>query len=169
MKIRLMLLAFALALPAVPATVYAADVPQQDKQWVKNTYQVTIAAIKAGKAAQSQGESAIVDKVAKKIMADDQHLQDKLKTLADEMGISLPDSTSAKLESALQMVKSKSGAKFDKLWTKTMLKTEIMAGNKTQKEVARGQSHKVKQLAVKTLPTINLEANMLQHALAKLK
>ncbi|HET6654987.1 MAG TPA: DUF4142 domain-containing protein [Gammaproteobacteria bacterium] len=168
MKIRLLLLAFTLAVP-VPATVYAADVPQQDKQWVKTTYQVTLAAIKAGKAAKSKGESAIVDKVAEKIMADDKHLKTKLETLAHDMNISLPKSTSPKLESSLQMVKSKSGAKFDKLWTKTMLKTEIMAGNKTQKEVAEGKSHKVKKLAMKTLPTINLEANMLQHAMAKLK
>lgn len=162
-------LALSLALPAAFASAYAADVAQQDAQWLKNAHQVSLAAIKAGKAAKQQGESAVVDKVANKIIADDQVLDKKIKMLAKDMNVSLPNSPSAKMKSELQTVKSKSGTRFDKLWTKTMLKTELMAGNKTQAEVANGQSHKVKKLAKAALPAMNLETNMLQHAMAKLK
>ncbi|HET8551620.1 MAG TPA: DUF4142 domain-containing protein [Gammaproteobacteria bacterium] len=172
MNARTTLLACALAVPtAFAGTAFAGSnkVAQQDAQWLKNIHQTSLAAIKAGKAAKKNGNSPLVNKVAEKIIADDQVLDKKVKMLAKDEGVDLPNSPSTKQQSELQTVKSKNGTEFDKLWTKTMLKAELKAGNQAQAEVAKGKSHKVKKLAKTALPAINLEQNMLQHALAKIK
>lgn len=171
MKAQTILLTFVMALAMAASTAYAADnqVARQDAQWLKNTHQVNLAAIKAAKAAKKQGNSALVDKIARKIMADDQALDKKVATLAEDLGVDLPDSPSTKMKSTLETVKLTSATTFDKLWTKTMLKAEIKAANTTQKEVAKGKSHKVKKLAEAALPALNLQTNMLQHAMTKLK
>ncbi|HET7307436.1 MAG TPA: DUF4142 domain-containing protein [Gammaproteobacteria bacterium] len=172
MNTRATVLACALAMPtALAGTAFAGSnkVAQQDAYWLKNIHQTSLAAIKAGKTAQRNGNSPLVDKVARKIIDDDQVLDKKVKMLAKDEGVNLPNSPSTKQQSELQTVKSKHGTEFDKLWTRTMLKAELKAGNQAQAEVAKGKSQKVKKLAKTALPAINLEQNMLQHAIAKLK
>lgn len=172
MNARATRLACMLVVPtAFAGTAFAGGnkVARQDAQWLRNIHQTSLAAIKASKAATKEGSSPLVDKIAAKIIADDQVLDKKVKMLAKDEGVELPGSPSARQQSELQTVKSKHGTQFDKLWTRTMLKAELKAGNQAQAEVAKGKSHKVKELATKALPAINLEQNMLQHALAKLK
>ncbi|HET8551616.1 MAG TPA: DUF4142 domain-containing protein [Gammaproteobacteria bacterium] len=170
MKMRFILLPLTLTLLATFATVYAGDKPPpQDKRWLQSAHQLGLGAIDAGKIAGRRSKLPAVDKAAKKIVEDDQALDDELKTLAKDMGVRLADTPSAQMQSQLQYVSSKSGGKFDKAWTRMMLETELKAANKTQQEIAKGESEKIKRIAKKALPAINLQIDMLQYAKSKFR
>ncbi|HET7570670.1 MAG TPA: DUF4142 domain-containing protein [Gammaproteobacteria bacterium] len=170
MKVRPIALMLVLALAAAFATAYAADKPPpQDKRWLQNAHQLGLGAIDAGKIAGRRSKLPALDKAAKKIVEDDQALNDELKTLAKDMGVRLADKPSAQMQSQLQYVDSKSGGEFDKAWTRMMIETELKAANKTQQEIAKGESEKIKRIAKKALPVINLQINMLQYAKSKFR
>ncbi|HET7307437.1 MAG TPA: DUF4142 domain-containing protein [Gammaproteobacteria bacterium] len=160
----------ALALAAVSATAYAGKKPPpQDKRWLQSAHQLGLGAIDAGKIAGRRSKLPAVDKAARKIVEDDQALDEKLKTLAKDMGVRLADTPSAQMQSQLRYVSSKSGGEFDKVWARMMIEVKLKAANKTQQEIANGKSEKIKRIARKALPTINLQINMLQYARSKFR
>lgn len=169
MKARLVLLTLAVSAAATFASAYAAKAPPQDRRWLQSAHQLSLAAINAGKVAGRKSKTPVVDKVAKKIVEDDEALDKQLKTLAKDLGVRLADKPSAQMQSQLEFVDSKSGGKFDQVWTRTMLDTKLKAANKTQQEIAKGEFEKIKRVAKKALPTLNLQISMLQHAMAKVR
>ncbi|HET7369738.1 MAG TPA: DUF4142 domain-containing protein [Gammaproteobacteria bacterium] len=162
-------IALALVL-AVPAAGQAADkLSHQDKLWLTGTHQVNLTEIKAGKTAAEKGNTAIVRKTGRMLVSDHKMLDSALKRVANELSVSLPHSPSSAQQHLLHKVGSKSGAKFDKMWTKKMTVAHLRAINKTEFEINHAASEKVKKLAKKALPALQVHLNMLQHAQNKLK
>jgi putative membrane protein len=169
MKAQGIVLALVLAVPAAAGYAAAGKVSHQDKLWLTGAHQVNLAEIKAGKTASGKGNSAIVRKTGRMLVSDHKMLDSALKRAARELGVSLPHSPSKAQQQLLQKIGSKSGAQFDKMWTKKMVAAHLRAINKTEFEINHSQSEKVKKLAKKALPALQVHLNMLKHAQNKLK
>lgn len=172
MKAKWILLAIVLALPVASFSAYAAggnQLSRHDKVWMKKAHQVNMAEIKAGQLAEKQGKAAVIKQVGHTLISDHRMLDRQLTQAAHALGVSLPDMPSAKQIATMQMLQTKSGAKFDKTWARAMLHAHMKAINKTEMEISRASSPKVKQLAQKTLPVLQTHLNMLQKAETKLK
>ncbi|HET7369951.1 MAG TPA: DUF4142 domain-containing protein [Gammaproteobacteria bacterium] len=169
MQVKNILLAVALAVPAATGFAASNTLSHQDKEWLKAAHQANLTEIKAGQAAQQQATTQVVRQAGQMLVSDHKQLDSALTRAAHDLDVSLPNSPSPTQQHLLQKVKSKSGDKFDKLWTRTMASAHLKAINKTQTEISQGSSSKVKKLAKKALPVLQTHLNMVQHAQNRVK
>ncbi|HET8700243.1 MAG TPA: DUF4142 domain-containing protein, partial [Nitrococcus sp.] len=115
MQVKQALLAIALSI--VCAGAYAApanqQLSQQDKMWLEKAHQTNLAEIELGKMAESKGHSSAVREAGLTLRSDHEKLDSKLKQVAEELKVSLPDSPSMEEQSTAKMLSEKSGMQFD--------------------------------------------------------
>ncbi|HET7369734.1 MAG TPA: DUF4142 domain-containing protein [Gammaproteobacteria bacterium] len=169
MKAKWILLAMVLTVPAASAYAEAGALSHQDKAWLKAAHRANLTEIKAGQAAQQQGTIQIVRKAGKMLVSDHKMLDSALTRAAHDLNVSLPDSPTPVQQHLLHKVKTKSGSKFNELWTRIMAMAHLKAIKKTQTEIAQGSSDKVKKLAKKALPVLQTHLNMIQHSQNRVK
>jgi putative membrane protein len=137
---------------AAPLTAWAADSP--DQSFFKQAGAGGLAEVDAGTLAQSKGNSQAVKDFGAMMVKDHAAANDKLKSIADSEGVSLPTKPSISQMAAKTKLEVLSGDSFDKAY----IKNQVVAHQRTvalfRKEIASGSDPKAKAFAQEALPTI---------------
>ncbi|HLI18758.1 MAG TPA: DUF4142 domain-containing protein [Rhodanobacteraceae bacterium] len=169
MKATTMVIVGVLAAPLAIGTALAANLSQQDTKWLQGIHQGSQFVIRISEYEEKNGSSPLARKYAQKMVAQDTYVDSRAKEMAKGQHVNLPNALTTKQQQELSEIKATSGTGLDKLYSSTMLKSEIEFGNKTLEEITHGQSQATKNFATFLLPAINLEANMFQHAVSEMK
>jgi putative membrane protein len=136
----------------VPLAVFAADNP--DAAFFKKAAEGGIAEVDAGNLAQQKSTNKSVQDFGALMVKDHSAANDKLKSIADSKGISLPTSASVGQMAMKAKLEVLSGDTFDKSYIKGMIKGHQDTLALFRKEAASGQDPDAKAFAVATAPTI---------------
>jgi putative membrane protein len=158
----LAILAFALSFGA-----YAADkkadssgkASKSDASFMKEAANDSLAEIELGKLVQQKSQNAEVKAFGQRMVDDHSKANEELKPLADKMGVTLPTAPEGK---HAKMVKelAKKDKRFDHEYAEAMVKDHQKAVKLFEKTSKKGDSEEVRQLAAKTLPTLQEHLKM---------
>src|SRR5213080_2002473 len=114
-----------LAVPAAYAQVLKKSdqkIDNADAAAMKQLAQANLNEIEGGKAAASKAQSPDVKQFAQKMVDDHTQMLNDLKSLAQQKGVSLPESASLKDMAQMKLMERSSGAEFDKKYMDEMVK-----------------------------------------------
>lgn len=152
-----------LALFALPHLACAQASPQ-DQKWLKQAHQTNLAEIAAGKLAEQSGHAESVRMVGHTLATDHAQMDAKLKPIARQLHVKLPDEPNAQQKAVMEQLKQQHGMKFDQTWAHDEADGHIQAIELTTFEANRGSAPQVKQLAVQALPALKKHYGLLTHA-----
>ena len=112
--------------------------------------------VKASQVAQQQASGDRVKQFAAMMITDHTQAGDKLKNIAQAKNVSLPPDVSDAHQKAIDELKQKSGAAFDKAYMKMMVKDHEGAVRDFAQAASRVQDSSLKQFAINTLPTLKM-------------
>jgi putative membrane protein len=113
-----------------------------------------MAEVEMGKLAAEKGSSADVKAFGQQMVDDHGQANEKLKAIAEKKNMTLPANMSAKQQSMYDMLKTKSGADFDKAYVNAMVKDHSEDVKEFQREANSGKDEQIKGFASETLPVI---------------
>lgn len=165
-QIALTLTASLLAFTPLAARAQGAN--SQDKTFVKDAIETNLAEIELGQLALSKSSNAQVRQFAQKMIDDHSKLNDKLKGIAPQIGVSIPSSPSVKDHAVKVKLDAESGATFDKGYINAMVSGHRAADADFKKEEANGQDPQVKSAATEAEPTVAEHLRMAEDIQSKL-
>ncbi len=146
----------------------AAEVSEQDSQFLRQAHQGNLAEIALGKIAQEKGEAAVVRSIGARLIADHTKLDAAVKETAQRLQVSLPAEPSAQHMAAAAKLAALSGSAFDQAWVAAMIEGHRMALKMGQQELQAGTAPAAKQAAKSSAPIIQGHLDMLLAAQPKL-
>jgi len=155
----------------LPVTAALAAPPQgtsQDGSWLIATHQTNLSEIASGQLAAQSGHSEAVRNAGQMLASDHQSLDAKLKPVAAELGVTLPNEPNMEQRDEMKHFKSLSGMNFDRDWAKTEADGHVKSIEATEREIQHGSSLQVKQLAQSALPVLKKHLRTLKAASSKL-
>ena len=125
-----------------------------DQAFFKEAAQGGMAEVTLGHMAANKAESATVKNYGQRMVTDHGKANQELKELARAEGVTLPSEMSADAKALQQKLSGLSGAEFDKVYMKEMLKDHKKDISAFKKEAEQGHDPGAKNWAAKTLPTL---------------
>ena len=110
--------------------------------------------VKLGNMALEKGSSSAVKDFGQRMVTDHTKAGDELMALAQEKGVTLPDSMSAKQQHSVEKLSELSGEKFDQEYMKMMVKDHEKDVKSYEKASEKVPDAEVQDFAAKTLPTL---------------
>jgi putative membrane protein len=135
-----------------PAFAYGATNP--DAKFYKHAAEGGIAEVELGNLAQKKSHNSSVQEFGAMMVKDHSEANEKLKSLAESKGVSLPKSASVTQGASKAKLEMLSGETFDKSYIKGMIKDHKEDIAEFDKEATSGQDPDAKAFAAKTLPTL---------------
>ena len=126
----------------------------QDAQYLQQAHQTNLAEIAAGRLAQQKGNSQTVKNLGAKFVTDHTRLDQALKPVAQNLGVSLPQTPTAHQQAVAARLKATSGSQFDTLFVTTQLAGHTQAMQAGQTEITKGSNPQVVTLARDSAPVI---------------
>jgi putative membrane protein len=126
----------------------------KDHHFFKEAAQGGMAEVALGQMAADKAESEAVKNFGQKMVTDHGKANQELKDLAASEGVTLPTDMSADAKALQKKLSGLSGAEFDKMYMKEMLKDHKKDISAFKTEAEKGQNPEVKNWAAKTLPTL---------------
>lgn len=146
------------------ATSSKQNLNKQDKKWMANAHQINLAEMKMARLAEHRAHANSLIKVAQTIARDHAMLDAKGAKLAGKLGLSLPNAPSVKQKAVFSLVSSKQNMAFDPEWVHQEIDAHIAAIEKTKREIHKGSSKQVVQLAKQALPVLKKHRHLLRLA-----
>jgi len=125
-----------------------------DKRFLQDAAMSGLTEIALGKLAVDKGSSDAVKQFGQKMIDDHTKANDELKQLATAGGMKIPDELDSKHQSRVDKLAKLSGAEFDKAFIKDQQKYHQQNVREFQDEAKYGAVPQVKDLATKSLPTL---------------
>jgi putative membrane protein len=144
-------------------------VSERDQGFAMFAAQTSMLEVKLGDLAQQKGVSSTVKTLGSHMVADHSKANKELKELATKKGIVIPTSLDAKHQEKYDKLAMKSGADFDRAYTKCMVKDHKKVVAKFDAEANKGDDSEMKAWAAKTKPTLEHHLHMSEEACASLK
>ncbi|WP_433512333.1 DUF4142 domain-containing protein [Nonomuraea sp. CA-143628] len=157
-------LAIAVIPPAAAGVRTPLDVNEQDRTFLRQAHQGNLAEIQAGQAAQDMGASEAVRKLGAKLVSDHTKMDDDVSRVAKQVGVDLPDKPSAVQRRQLGELAAKSGEAFDRAWLAAQIAGHRQSLANGAKELRKGSSPEVKQLATDAKPIVQTHLDLLMAA-----
>src|SRR5437764_7785436 len=110
------------SMPAFAQLKSEQKIDNADAAAMKQLAQANLNEIEGGKAAASKAQSPDVKQFAQKMVDDHTQMLNDLKSLAQQKGVSLPESASLKDMAQMKLMERSSGAEFDKKYMDEMVK-----------------------------------------------
>ena len=129
-------------------------VDSKTQQFVEKAATSGILEVKLGQMAQEKASSSEVKDFGEHMVTGHSQANDKLKSIAQEKGVTLPDSLTAKQQGTVDKLSKLSGEEFDQEYMKTMVKEhkkDVQAFEKAAKNLS---DPAVQDFASQTLPTL---------------
>ncbi|GAA2901190.1 hypothetical protein GCM10010517_66960 [Streptosporangium fragile] len=144
---------------------------RQDKVFLARAHQGNLAEIEAGRAAQEKtvGQEVresgeIVRELGMKLVVDHVKLDADLRRVAGQLGVELPDGPSGEQRRQLDEVLAKSGVEFDQAWLAAQIAAHRQTLAEGRRELQKGSSPEVKQLAADAAPVVREHLDLLLKA-----
>jgi putative membrane protein len=125
---------------------------EQDRQFLMQNTQTNLAEISLGEVAQQQATRAEVRDYAEMLVADHQRVLEQVRTLAERVGMDLPDSPNEMQLRHAEEVKSHSAEGFDEAYLNVQVEGHMKSVSNTETEISSGSSPEVIELANTYLP-----------------
>ncbi|MEH2189578.1 MAG: DUF4142 domain-containing protein [Nostoc sp.] len=143
------------ASPTTSPTTPGQNTPSSsDKQFMTEAAQGGLAEVQLGQLASKRGTSNAVKQYGQLMVTDHTQVNNQLKQLATQKGVTLPTSLDSKNKQVLQSLSKLSGAKFDRQYLNQMLQDHEKDVSAFETEAQQGQDPDVKAFAAQTLPTL---------------
>jgi putative membrane protein len=113
-----------------------------------------MAEVEMGKLAADKADNADVKAFGQQMADDHTKANDKLKEVAEKQNLTLPTTITAKQQAMYDMLKTKSGADFDKAYVDAMVKDHEQDVKAFQREANNGKDEQIKAFASETLPVL---------------
>lgn len=137
-------------------------VQTKDHTFMVKAAQGGLAEVQLGQLAQQNGQSQQVKDFGKRMVDDHTKANDQLKQVAQQQGVTLPDSPSAQDKAEYDRLSKLKGDSFDKAYAKMMVSDHKKDIAEFQKEANSGSNPQVKNFASQTLPTLQDHLQMAQ-------
>jgi len=150
--------------PAFAQLVKKSDqkIDNADAAAMKQLAQANLNEIEGGKAAASKAQSPEVKQFAQKMVDDHTQMLNDLKSLAQQKGVSLPDSASIKDMAQMKLMERSSGAEFDKKYMDEMVKDHQKDAKDVQDLVGKAKDPDFKAAVQKASTKINEHLELAQ-------
>ncbi len=132
-----------------------------DKKFVEDAARGGMAEVALGQLAAQKATSPEVKSLAQQMVDDHQKANDELKTVAAQVGVTLPTEVGAKDKAEESRLERLSGAEFDRAYVQSMVRDHEKDVAEFSKESKAGRDAAVKDWASKTLPQLQ---SHLEHA-----
>jgi putative membrane protein len=113
-----------------------------------------MAEVETGKLAAENATNPDVKAFGQQMVDDHGKANEQLKSVAEKENLTLPTTMSAKHQAMYDMLKSKTGADFDKAYVDAMVKDHTEDVKDFKKEAEKGKDEQIKGFASETLPVI---------------
>ena len=147
----------------VPRANAAITVSMADKNFILAAAQGGMTEVKLGELAAQKGTRADVKAFGQMMVKDHTAINDDMKALAAQKGVTLPDSLDAKHQAMVDKMTALTGAAFDDAYIAGMIKAHIKDAKAFNVEAAATQDADIKSFLDKSIPVV--EAH-LQHVTA---
>ncbi len=125
-----------------------------DHAFMKKAAEGGMAEVQMGQLAQQNGQSQQVKEFGQRMVTDHSKANDELKQVAQQQGVQLPDSPSAKQKAEYKRLSKLHGDAFDDAYAKLMVSDHKKDVAEFQREADSGNNPEVKNWAGQTLPTL---------------
>ena len=159
----LMALGFFLAVPCAKAQTAIA---MADTNFIMAAAQGGMTEVKLGELAAANGMRPDVKEFGKMMVKDHTAINDDMKALATQKGVTLPDRLDAKHQATVDEMSALAGAAFDDAYIAGMIKAHKMDAKAFKAESAATQDADIKSFLDKTIPIVE---SHLQHVTAMQK
>jgi putative membrane protein len=150
----------------VPCAKADTTVAMPDQNFMLAAAQGGMTEVKLGELAAQKGMRADVKEFGQMMVKDHTAINDNLKALAAQKGVTLPDSLNAKHQAMVDKMSALTDSKFDDAYIKGMIKDHKMDAKEFKAESAATKDADIKSFVDKSIPVV--EAH-LQHITAMKK
>jgi putative membrane protein len=149
----------ALGAAAVDATA-ATKPSRQDIGWMKSNAQTDLAEISAGKLVLMKTSNSGTRKLARVTESQHQAVLRKLRSMAKQLGVTLPTTPSQQQLQQASLLKRKTGLVFDKKYDQLQIAGHKQSISQTRTEITKGSSAPVVSFAKHYLPVAQMHLKM---------
>ena len=150
----------------VPRANAATTISMADTNFILAAAQGGMTEVKLGELASTNGMQPNVKEFGQMMVKDHTAINDDLKALAAQKGVTLPDSLDAKHQAMVDKMAAMTGTEFDDAYIKSMIKAHQKDAKAFKAESAATQDADIKNFLDKSIPVV--EAH-LQHVTAQKK
>ncbi|MEU7747871.1 DUF4142 domain-containing protein [Nonomuraea sp. NPDC049158] len=154
-------LAIAVMSPTAAGALTRLEPNEQDRTFLRHAHQGNLAEIQAGQAAQDMGASQAVRELGAKLISDHTKMDDDVTRVAKQVGVDLPTKPSTAQRRQLGEVAGKNGEAFDRAWLAAQIAGHRQSLANGAKELRKGSSPEVKQLATDAKPIVQTHLDLL--------
>lgn len=144
--------------------LFAADLSSSDQIFAKKAAQGGMAEVQLGQLAVSKASNQKVKDFGQRMVDDHTKANDKLKSIAGNDSINLPQNLSPKDQALMNRLSNLSGSAFDKAYMSAMVKDHETDISLFQHEANGGTAGDLKSFASETLPTLQEHLSLAKDA-----
>jgi putative membrane protein len=144
------------------ASASSGQASRADKMFAKKAMQGGMAEVQLGQLASQKGGSDDVKQFGQKMVDDHTKLNDQMKPIAQQIGVTPPTQVSAKDQALMTKLQGMSGKQFDNAYIKAMVKDHKMDLKEFSKEGSTGKNPALKDAASSGAQVITEHLNMAQ-------
>lgn len=133
-----------------------------DAKFAMKAAQGGMAEVQLGKLAAEKAGSPDVKAFGQQMVDDHSKANDQLKSVAGQENMSLPATLDSKDQALYTKLQGMSGADFDKMYVKAMVKDHQEDVKEFQKEADKGKDPQIKNFASQTLPVLQQHLSKIQ-------
>jgi putative membrane protein len=133
-----------------------------DKMFLKKALQGGMAEVQLGQLTLQKSNNDQVKQFAQKMIDDHTKLGEEMKPVAQQLGVSAPDSPSKKDKATMAKLEALSGSAYDQAYIKDMVKDHKQDLSEFQTEASSGQDQTVKDAANQGAKVIAQHLQMIQ-------
>ena len=145
-------------------TASAAQLSQQDEQFVRQAAQGGLEEVQAGRLAEQQGGSQAVKQLGQTMVADHTLANNQLQQIAQQQGLTLPQSPDQQQQQEMQQMRKLRGAQFDKQFATQQVQDHTKMIQLFRNEAQNTQDQALRNFAQTNLPILQKHLQMAQTA-----
>jgi putative membrane protein len=158
-----------LCLATFGLAIIAQPLSEKDKKFINEAAEGGLMEVKLGELAASKGNSEAVKTLGQHMVTDHTKANSELHALAARKNVTLPSSLSKKGQKEYDMLSKKEGAKFDKCYSKMMVKDHKKDVHEFKEATEEVSDAELKSWAANTLPTLQHHLDMSKETCDKVK
>jgi putative membrane protein len=145
-------------------TASAAQLSQQDQDFVKQAAQGGLEEIQSGQMAEQKGASQAIKQLGQTLVTDHTMMNEQLKQIAQQQGFTLPQSLSQDDRQEMQQLRNASGQQFDRQFADEQVEDHQKMIQVLQKEAQTTQDPALREFAQSGIPVMQKHLQMAQQA-----
>jgi putative membrane protein len=142
----------------------AAQLSQQDQNFVKQAAQGGLEEIQSGQMAEQKGASQAIKQLGQTLVTDHTMMNEQLKQIAQQQGFTLPQSLPQDDRQEMQQLRNLSGQQFDRQFADEQIEDHQKMIQALQKEAQTTQDQALRAFAQSGIPVMQKHLQMAEQA-----